>query len=213
MDEKKIETIFNELNKYKLKTNDVKDKNGFSYLSWSKAWELLKKQCPTATFEVRKNESGLPYFYDPKVGYMVMTTVTVEGETLECFLPVIDYRNKAILQPTMTDINKALMRCLVKNIALFGLGLYLYEGQDLPSEEDSEDRKAFNNAREDIEKTSFIAGTLINKVKVKALADKCRNDGVDPSYICELCKVSVFEEITEKKYRNIIENWDRIPKA
>lgn len=119
----------------------TEEKGGLTYLSWANAWQELLKVCPDATFEVKtfKDENGLevPYSGNEKVGYMVFTSVTACGTTRSCFLPVMDNRNKTILQPNMFDINKSIMRCVAKNIGLFGLGLYVYTGEDLPTEIDT----------------------------------------------------------------------------
>ena len=128
-----------------------------SYLSWPWAWASVKKMYEDATYEIVKNEEGLPYFYDPKAGIMVYTRVTINGITHEMWLPVMDssnnamkfepyeiqtrYGSKSVAAATMFDVNKTLMRCLVKNLAMFGLGLYIYAGEDLP-EETEDDRAA-----------------------------------------------------------------------
>lgn len=143
---------------YSLNVNDnIEKKNGLTYLSWSWAIaEVLKKQ-PDMTYKVLKFEGDLPYVYDKETGYMVFTEVTIEGITREMWLPVMDGANKAMLdheytyqvknyktgelvdktvaKATMFDINKTIMRCLTKNLAMFGLGLYIYAGEDLPEEE------------------------------------------------------------------------------
>lgn len=130
------------------------NKNGLSYLSWVWAWSEVVKRYPDAYYEVKKFD-GLPYVYDENTGYMVYTTVTISGKTLEMWLPVMDFNNKAmkshqyeyttgygknqkshiVEQATMFDVNKAIMRCLAKNLAMFGLGLYIYAGEDLPPED------------------------------------------------------------------------------
>lgn len=117
--------------------NRTEKKNGLTYLSWAWAWAEFKKACPDATYEIVKQEKGLPYAYDQNTGYMVYTRVTACGVTHEMWLPVMDYRNKALQvgQATMFDINKTIMRCLTKNLAMFGLGLYIYAGEDLPDGE------------------------------------------------------------------------------
>lgn len=122
-----------------------------TYLSWPFAWAEVKKRFPEAHYEIEKFD-GLPYVFDPKTGYMVYTTVTIEGITHEMWLPVMDGANKAMKDvpytytsgygqyakekrveaATMFDINKTIMRCLVKNLAMFGLGLYIFAGEDLP---------------------------------------------------------------------------------
>lgn len=128
----------------------VEQKQGLSYLSWAYAWAEFKKIYPDATYEVKKDESGRCYFGDDGIGYMVYTSVTAGGITYEMWLPVMDNNNKAmklnaytystrggeksVEAVSMFDINKAVMRCLVKNLAMFGLGLYIYAGEDLPED-------------------------------------------------------------------------------
>lgn len=128
-------TKFNEA--YKLNLNEFTDKKGqLTYLSWAHAWKAMKEIYPDAKYEIIKSDNGLPYFPEQGVGVMVYTKVTANEETHEMWLPVMDYKNKAIMQPTMMDINKAVMRCLTKNLAMFGIGLYIYAGEDLPERDD-----------------------------------------------------------------------------
>ena len=130
----------------------TEQKDNLTYLSWAWAWDEVKKNFPDATYKIWKDAEGRPYIYDENLGYMVFTEVTIDGETLEMWLPVMDGSNKAMKsQPyenptkyktitvkaaTMFDINKTIMRCLVKNLAMFGLGLYIYAGEDLPEGDD-----------------------------------------------------------------------------
>jgi hypothetical protein len=137
------------------KTKKKNNKDDLAYLSWSSCWAEVKKIYPSATYEIKRfGENQLPYIYDDATGYMVFTEVTVEGITHEMQLPVLNGANKAMKREpytytvtykdkvtektveaaTMFDINTAVMRCLVKNCAVHGLGLYLYEGSDLPDE-------------------------------------------------------------------------------
>ena len=121
---------------YKLDVNGhTEKKNGLTYLSWAWAWAEFKKACPDATYEVVKQENGIPYVME-ETGCMVYTKVTACGVTHEMWLPVMDFKNKTIPADivTMTDVNKAIMRCLTKNLAMFGLGLYIYAGEDLPED-------------------------------------------------------------------------------
>ena len=132
---------------------EIKDtgKVKLTYLSWTWAWAEVKKAYPEANYEIVKFD-GIPYAYDPNTGYMVYTKVTIEGITHEMWLPVMDGNNRAMkaepyevktkyntftVQPaTMFDVNKTIMRCLVKNLAMFGLGLYIYAGEDIPDSSD-----------------------------------------------------------------------------
>ena len=117
---------------YAINVNDKTEKKGnLTYLSWAYAWAEFKKIYPEATYRV--NEFNGDFCAgNEKMGYMVQTQVTAGNQTYEMWLPVMDMRNNTILQPKMTEINKAIMRCLTKNLAMFGLGLYIYAGEDLP---------------------------------------------------------------------------------
>lgn len=129
-------------------------KNGLTYLSWTYAWQEFKKAYPNARYDIH-HWDGAPFYYDSNLGYMVETTVdNGEGMVLDMWLPVMNGANKAMKDKqysyfvknyktgaqdektveaaTMFDINTSIMRCLVKNIAMFGLGLYIYAGEDLP---------------------------------------------------------------------------------
>jgi len=81
----------------KINVNEkVEKKNGLNYLSWAWAWIEFLKVFPDATYEIKKDEQGLPYFGNDAMGYMVYTTVTVAGLTREMWLPVMDGANKAM---------------------------------------------------------------------------------------------------------------------
>lgn len=122
-------SIFKQLSE--INVNDhVEQKGRFKYLSWTWAVSELRKACPTATWEVIKF-NGLPYC-ETKTGYFVEVAVTVEGITLSQIHPVLDNSNKTIPVPSAFQINTSIQRCLVKAIALHGLGLYIYAGEDLP---------------------------------------------------------------------------------
>ena len=131
---KKEKSMFDNL--YSIDVNEyVEQKNELNYLSWAYAWAEVKKNYPNANYEIKRfGENNLPYVYDENTGYMVFTSVTIDGLTHEMWLPVMDKSNKAmkskpytydtkykkgvVVEPaTMFDINKTIMRCLVKNLA------------------------------------------------------------------------------------------------
>lgn len=129
----------------------IEKKNGLSYLSWPYAVAEISKRFPDFQYRILTfGEDNLPYMLDEKTGYMVWTEVTIQGVTRKMWLPVMDganramkdkpytLRGKTVEAATMFDINKTIMRCLVKNFAMFGLGLYIYAGEDLPEESDEE---------------------------------------------------------------------------
>jgi len=108
----------------------VEKKGQFSYLSWPYAVAQLRLADPTAYWEVRRFD-GLPYL-KTEAGYFVEVAVCVQGITLSQIHPVLDGKNRPIFEPTAFDINTSIQRALVKAIALHGLGLYIYAGEDLP---------------------------------------------------------------------------------
>lgn len=122
---------------YAINVSDKTEKKGnLTYLSWSWAWAEFKKVYPEAKYKINAFD-GTYCTGNDKMGYMVQTEVTAGEHTYDMWLPVMDSRNQAILQPKMTEINKAIMRCLTKNLAMFGLGLYIYAGEDLPEGEEN----------------------------------------------------------------------------
>lgn len=132
-------------------------KTTLSYLSWAWAWAEVKKFDPNASYKIHTyGEDNKPYLYDNDLGYMITTEVTINGITHSMWLPVLNHSNKAMknhiwkydtkyskdneVEPaTMFDINTSTMRCLVKNIGMHGLGLYIYAGEDIPTNFDEEE--------------------------------------------------------------------------
>jgi hypothetical protein len=110
----------------------VEKKGKFSYLSWAWAVDVLRTHDPEANWEVIRFD-GMPYM-KTECGYFVEVAVTVKGITLSQIHPVLDNRNKPLEKPNAFDINTSIQRCLVKAIALHGLGLYIYAGEDLPTD-------------------------------------------------------------------------------
>ena len=124
-----MDNYFAKLNQINV-SEHIERKGNFSYLSWPFAVAQLRQSDPAATWEVKRFD-GLPY-QKTEVGYFVEVAVTVQGVTLSQIHPVLDSRNQPIELPTSFDINTSIQRCLVKAIALHGLGLYIYSGEDLP---------------------------------------------------------------------------------
>ena len=119
----------------KINVNDhTEKKNGLTYLSWAWAWQEALKVDQNATFDVQ-TFNGMPYMDVNGTG-MVWVTVTLFGQPRTCMLPVMDYRNKPILNPDAFAVNTAIMRCMTKALALHGLGIYIYAGDDLPQDDE-----------------------------------------------------------------------------
>ena len=106
----------------------IEKKSNLSYLSWAWAVDQIMRQDPTANWT----------FHEPQMfgeSMMVSCTVTAFEKPITMHLPVMDNRNQAIKNPDAFQVNKNMMRCLVKGIAAHGLGLYIYAGEDLPYSE------------------------------------------------------------------------------
>jgi hypothetical protein len=117
---------YNEIRK--INVNEHTDRKGkFTYLSWSWAVDQLLQLDPSATWDYQA-----PMQFGDTL--MVFCSVTAFGKTMTSQLPVLNHQNKAIPNPNAMDVNTAMQRCLAKAIALHGLGLYIYAGEDVPEE-------------------------------------------------------------------------------
>lgn len=159
----------------------IEKKNGLSYLSWAWAVDQLLRSDPSASWSF--NDSM-------KFGETVMVscTVTAFGKPMTMYLPVMDYRNKAISNPDAFAVNTAMMRCLVKAIALHGLGLYIYAGEDLPLEDSVQSpgvhKPTANEAfQPDEEEVKFLSGIVADIISLEndpaVAAEKFYGSGLD----------------------------------
>lgn len=232
MGEKKEESVFKTLNAINVNGHTEKKKTGnteLTYLSWSWAWAEVKKLYEDISFEIKMFD-GLPYIYDEKTGYMVFTSITINGLTHQMWLPVMDGANKAMKDhpykyttgygqyakekvceaATMFDINKTIMRCLVKNLAMFGLGLYIYAGEDLPEGDASQSSPEAQEEAKAQEKAEQVGKQKIGADRAKSLTSELIKNGADPIKVCQLYKVGRIADLTEVMQVNIIKNMDRV---
>ncbi|MGX0208806.1 Sak single strand annealing protein [Staphylococcus epidermidis] len=138
---------FRELNSRDVNAH-VEKKQNLNYLSWAYVQQELTKEDPTYEEKViefpypdSNNENFFVPYLKTNEGYMVCVELTVFGVTKREWLPVLDYRNKPVAIGSSTaifDINKAIKRCMVKCAAKFGLGNYLYLGEEVPSANDND---------------------------------------------------------------------------
>lgn len=169
----------------KVKPNASKAK----YLPWSNAWAEVKQQFPDAAWRVVEyftgNDSGMTVPYcATEIGIMVKTEVTIDGQTQSCMLPVLNSRNSAlkttpytiktkygdtvVAAATMFDINTTIMRCLVKNIAMFGLGLYIYTDDTMPEAYQEERKTASKKTRPVVTADHELYAQVVKFVKDNA---------------------------------------------
>ena len=108
--------------------NYVKKKNGLDYLSWSDSWALTMSKFPQATFAFKENE------VHPDGSLSVVCSAEIDGNVRSMWLPITNYSNKVIMNPSGRDINDSKMRCLVKTLSLFGIGFHIYQGKIQPED-------------------------------------------------------------------------------
>lgn len=161
----------------------VKAKNGLTYLSWAACWAEVKKIHPDAQFTIYEqviDEFGnkRPWFVDPisNTGW-VKTGVTINGIEYIEDLPIMDFKNQSLVgdKITSTVANKSIQRSLTKACARHGLGLYIYEGEDLPEEVKAEKK------RKEKEKAEI---DILNAEAFKLAQQKSK---IDNGKVRELC--------------------------
>ncbi|RQW19859.1 DUF1071 domain-containing protein [Bacillus sp. C1-1] len=136
----------------------VEKKGKFSYLSWAWAVDQLRRHDPNAKWEVKRFDDK-PYM-KTDLGYFVEVEVTSNGIPMSQIHPVLNNFNKPIEKPTAFDINTSIQRCLVKAIALHGLGLYIYAGEDLPMvDEEKPDEQLIENIKSTAMELAELRGT------------------------------------------------------
>lgn len=167
--------IFDSLNGVDL-TDKVKTKNNLTYLPWSSAWSEVKKRYPDATFRIIPqimDDGGntRPWHDDGRTGW-VEVGVTINGNEIIETLAIMNFKNQSIAAADITsvDANKSIKRCLVKACAMHGLGLYIYEGEELPEE---------------------VSKTLDLQKEVKELVTKkCALSDKAKAKVADLCKAA-----------------------
>tara|TARA_R100000458_G_C8222883_1_gene206699 strand:- start:3 stop:683 length:681 start_codon:yes stop_codon:yes gene_type:complete len=205
---KKTKSVFETLNK--INVNEFTEKKGrFTYLSWSDAITEVLKVYPDTTWEVHEfyvqQEDGALYtgaqpYMKTDAGCFVKVSVTIENLSRTQIHPVLDNRNQPILNPNAFQINTSILRCLTKCLSLFGLGLYIYRGEDLPDEEKP---NTISDAQYkmilDLTKSK---GADFHKSLQKAIKDKKINTNNFESYVKKI-QESIELEKKQIKEKNI----------
>jgi len=198
-------------------TDKVKTKQNLKYLSWSSALAEVKKIYPDVKVEVMKQkitetittegksvltEYDRPWFTDGNSGWVVVQ-VTIDEQTQEETLAIMDFKNKAMQANLITsvDANKAIKRCMVKALAMMGLAMHIYEGEDLP-----EEASKVQDLLAKIESLIQTKAKVCGGEKVKALcvnAEKEANLNVD-EYTGRNYKEITDVEVLEKLQRGLM---------
>ena len=160
-------------------TGKSEKKGRFTYLSWTWAWAELMKSYPESNYQFNPDE------YLPDGSCIVSCALTVsKGDhsiTRSMWLAVMDNQNKSVIKPSATDINKARMRCLVKAMAMFGLGHYIYAGEDLPE-------------------VPEVEPELISETQAQELRDLAEKHGVDIAEFCKKGDIPMIEKLESNRF-------------
>ena len=206
------DNYFVELSKINVNEH-VERKGQFSYLSWPFAVSQLRQFDPVATWQVLRFD-GLPYL-NTEAGCFVEVSVCVKGVSLSQIHPVLDSKNRPILAPTAFDINTSIQRCLVKAIALHGLGLYLYSGEDLPlaSDEPKAEVKPVvpevKPATTPVPVTPIRQGKLITIAQIAQIERLLSETGSDRVKLLAYFAVETLAEIAVTDYPRVVRSLEK----
>jgi hypothetical protein len=168
-----IKSVFQTLSSVSIK-DKIERKGNLDYLSWANAWSVLKANYPSAERKVYEHEhTGFNYFTDGKSAW-VKVGIVVDG--LECidYLPIMYFRNNALPleKVTSTDVNKAIQRSTAKAIAMHGLGLSLWTGEDVPEMTTESTKSVSPTKSTDDRRTLDIGSDDWAKVSTYVLSNK-----------------------------------------
>ena len=123
-------------------SDKIQKKMNLSYLSWAWAWGVLQEHYPQAQYIFYQGDNDVPYVQFPDGTAEVRCRVSIDNLSREMWLPVMDFKKNAVQNPSSMEVNFAKMRCLTKCLGMYGLGHYIYAGEDVPSADDDTGKKA-----------------------------------------------------------------------
>ena len=133
--------VWNKLSKIDC-SDKIQKKMNLSYLSWAWAWGVLQEHYPQAQYIFYQGDNDVPYVQFPDGTAEVRCRVSIDNLSREMWLPVMDFKKNAVQNPNSMEVNFAKMRCLTKCLGMYGLGHYIYAGEDVPSADDDTGKKA-----------------------------------------------------------------------
>ncbi len=165
-----MSSVFKTLNSINVNEH-IEKKGNLSYLSWAWAWQVVKANFPDTQYTVYENDLGFNYHTDGHTAWVKVSTTIEDLEHIE-YLPVLDFKNKSIPKDSITsmNVNTAIQRGLTKSLARHGLGLYIYAGEDIPSD---------NPTSHKTYQTWSKANDREKLVYKKEFLDACTSNGVD----------------------------------
>lgn len=170
-------------------TDHVEKKNNLSYIAWTFAYKTLMEYYPSNTIEFTEE-------WLPNGTVMIHCDLTIsigrDSANRKGWLPVLNYSNKAIVNPDAMQINTTRMRCLTKTLALFGLGLNVYAGEAFPSASEAQDG---------VSEPMVVA---ITKAESKLLGEAVEHAGRDLAKLLKHYKVNKLDELTQAQYKQAL---------
>ena len=187
-------------------SDKIEKKMKLSYLSWAWAWGVLQEHYPQAQYLFYQGEDDVPYVKYPDGTAEVRCRVSIDNLSREMTLCVMDFKNNAVQNPNSSQVNNSKMRCLTKCLAMYGLGHYIYAGEDVPVE----DKEPVNKDKPITE----LKNVVEEKSKSKKVADTPTEDVEDKGYgteewaelfvksFLELAKLSKTKDAMTSYYKN-----------
>lgn len=189
--------LFDEMYSMNINPYIEKDYKGLSYLSWATAYKLAMDKDPAMTYEILEDNDGMMFFSRGDV-HIVKTTVTMFGETKKMILPIMDNKHNAVTKPNSRQVNDNIMRCLAKNIAMFGIGLPLYVGEDL---ENLEKQVITEFEKKEPEKKTQAEKYLESRVgMIERLSEYVRGEKLERMLV--YYKVKAIEGMTDEQLKD-----------
>lgn len=196
-----LQHIWNTLSSVNVNDN-VERKNGFTYLSWAWAWGTLMQHFPESKFSFDHFEDGGECFRFPDGSAEVRCVLTVCGYSRKMWLPVMDHRNNAIKNPDARAVNDAKMRCLVKAMALFGLGHYIYAGEDLPQAGGAPEAKPAQQSNDALEKLLASITGAQDLDSLKSAFTKATRYAKNRNDAALVAQISAVKDMRKKELAN-----------
>lgn len=193
-----FDDIFKKLSAVDLSQHKAK-KMDLDYLTWAQAWQFVLENYPSATYQF-EDFDGVPYLQYPDGSAEVRVKVVIEGHERHMWLPCMDFKNNAINQPNSRQTNDSKMRCFVKCLAMFGLGLDVYgakESIDLEPESIGDIDDALPGPEKDVP-------LLINQTERDILSNLITKADIPESRIFNLLKIEKLDELKKSDYQSLL---------
>jgi len=193
-----FDDIFKKLSAVDLSQHKAK-KMDLDYLTWAQAWQFVLENYPSATYQF-EDFDGVPYLQYPDGSAEVRVKVVIEGHERHMWLPCMDFKNNAINQPNSRQTNDSKMRCFVKCLAMFGLGLDVYgakESIDLEPESIGDIDDALPGPEKDVP-------LLINQTERDILSNLITKADIPESRIFNLAKIEKLDELKKSDYQSLL---------